>query len=118
MYWDSVISKYKEITIGVKNLIKWTPVIWADRDWDYHYFLKIMESKLTNMHKEFSTTDIYVGQEDDTKKMLEALTALREVIEEGYLLGAESWEEEVNLKQKYWDNYINILRSEIFKWWS
>lgn len=34
---------------GIKNLIKWFPVIWNDRDWDHMYLLKMLEFKFSNM---------------------------------------------------------------------
>lgn len=36
---------------GVGNVVRWTPVIWVDFDWDYSFLLKIMEYKLGRMAK-------------------------------------------------------------------
>lgn len=33
---------------GVKNLIKWFPIIWKDRDYDYSYTFAILKAKLNN----------------------------------------------------------------------
>ena len=40
----------REFIVGVKNLIKWFPVIWKNRDWD-HIFEVLIEE-----HKEIATT--------------------------------------------------------------
>ncbi len=34
---------------GIKNLIKWFPIIWRDSDWDYAYLLTIIAFKMENM---------------------------------------------------------------------
>ena len=28
---------------GIRNLINYFPIIWKDRDWDYHYTLDILD---------------------------------------------------------------------------
>ena len=38
--------KIKSFIISIKNLIKWFPIIWKDRDWDDHYIWEIMKNKL------------------------------------------------------------------------
>lgn len=36
---------------GVRNLIAWFPIIWRDRDWDYHYLLEMLAFKLRRISK-------------------------------------------------------------------
>ena len=49
-YWlyDLKHVPYK-IKSGFKNLFRWAPIIWRDRDFDYSYLLGIMKFKLQNM---------------------------------------------------------------------
>ena len=35
-----------DIKQGIKNIIKWFPIIWNDRDWDHNYIYTILKSKL------------------------------------------------------------------------
>ena len=37
-----------EFLTGCKNLIKWFPVIWRDRDWDNSFIYEIIKVKLNN----------------------------------------------------------------------
>lgn len=37
---------HKTFFRGIKNLIKWFPVIWKDRDWDDHYIFEVLKFKL------------------------------------------------------------------------
>lgn len=34
---------------GIRNIIRWTPIIWDDHDWDYHHLLAVMKFKLERM---------------------------------------------------------------------
>ena len=52
-----MIQKIRYFINSIKNLIKWFPIIWRDRDWDYAYIEDILLFKLNNMHKRFSNPD-------------------------------------------------------------
>lgn len=48
----SLIGDYiYSIKTGLTNLIKWTPTIWKDRDWDQWYLYEIFKKKLSHMEK-------------------------------------------------------------------
>lgn len=36
---------------GLKSIIRWLPVIWRDRDWDWCYLAKLIEVKCTRIAK-------------------------------------------------------------------
>ena len=38
-----------DIVLGIKNLIRWFPIIWNDRDWDWYHFAALMERKANQM---------------------------------------------------------------------
>ena len=42
---------FRRISIGLKNLWAWAPVIWNDRQWDWEYMLRIEKKKLDYMIK-------------------------------------------------------------------
>ncbi len=49
LWWDFDARYYhKDFIQGVKNLWKWFPVIWKDRDWDSHFIYEIIRVKLNN----------------------------------------------------------------------
>jgi hypothetical protein len=35
-----------DLPYGLRNLWRWLPIIWEDRDWDYVYLLRVMEAKM------------------------------------------------------------------------
>ena len=46
MFLRSIRYQWYDFRCGVKNLIKWFKIIWADRNWDHTYIYKIIEHKL------------------------------------------------------------------------
>lgn len=68
---------------SIKNLIKWLPIIWKDRDWDHAYVEDILLFKLNNMYKRFSNPDsTYVDWEtDSTSEALKALKLCIQILE-------------------------------------
>lgn len=52
LFWKFEYRYYPQnFTRGVKNLIKWAPVIWKDRDWDNTFFFEIIKFKISKMSK-------------------------------------------------------------------
>lgn len=49
LWWNFDARYYhKDFIQGVKNLWKWFPVIWRDRDWDTSFIYEIIKVKLNN----------------------------------------------------------------------
>lgn len=42
---------------SVRSCVRWFPIIWRDRDFDYHYLLTIMRKKLELMEEFFASED-------------------------------------------------------------
>ena len=60
---------FRDIKVGIKNLIIWFPVIWKDRWWD-HYFLYVMlHKKLSLMEHNLRNYGCHVRAEEDAKKI-------------------------------------------------
>lgn len=73
----------RKFYIGIKNLIFWFPIIWRDRDWDYHYLLKVMSHKLhkmENFHREIPD-DLSLNK---SNQILELAAILDRIIENDY----------------------------------
>lgn len=54
---------------GIKNLIKWFPVIWKDRNWDSDYIFSIIKHKLTTQSEYIEKRGIHVDALYDANKM-------------------------------------------------
>jgi len=51
-----------DIPRGIRNLTVWFPIIWRDRNFDQFYLYEIMEKKLEQMERCFSTNEIRLHQ--------------------------------------------------------
>ena len=73
------------IKYGIKNLVKWLPVIWKDRDWDQYYFYTMLHRKLKHM-EEFFASDraMALHSEKEAKKIRICVTLLDRIIKDEY----------------------------------
>jgi hypothetical protein len=70
---------FRNIKYGIKNLIKWTPIVWKDRDYDYQSLLEMMKFKLENMEDFFRRKGFAIDAEkraDEMKFCVELLDRL------------------------------------------
>ena len=50
LMWKYEIKYYpKQFILGIKNICKWFPVIWKDRDWDDSFLFEIIKFKISKM---------------------------------------------------------------------
>ena len=66
--WDAK-HFHRDVAQGVKNLWRWLPIIWKDRDWDDHYIFESLKFKLRNTAKYFEKQQRFVGWEKEVKYM-------------------------------------------------
>ena len=57
-WYKKPFRSFRNVLLNIKHVIKWIPIIWKDKEWDYSYFLDMAIFKLENMR------DFYHG--DDT----------------------------------------------------
>jgi hypothetical protein len=70
-WWLQDVKHYpKEFITGVKNLWKWFPTIWKDRDWDSHFIYEILKVKITNQSKYISSHNRYTMAKRDAEIMM------------------------------------------------
>ena len=66
---------------GIKNIIKWFPIIWRDRDFDWEFLANIMQFKMQNMSDYFKTADITEDSPQMAKELLICVEALKRMKE-------------------------------------
>ena len=70
LYWKFKYRYYPQNFVrGVKNLIKWGPIIWKDRDWDDSFLFEIIKFKISNMSESHGKTMAYVGSQRNVEIM-------------------------------------------------
>jgi hypothetical protein len=55
---------------GIKNLYRWFPIIWGDRDFDQGYLLTVMEKKLQFMEEFFKSDKAWCAGAKRTAKQI------------------------------------------------
>jgi hypothetical protein len=60
---------HKDFIEGVKNLIKWFPVIWKDRDWHVNFIYEIIKVKLKNQSEYIGGHDRHISAKRDAELM-------------------------------------------------
>ena len=81
---------------GVKNIIRWTPTMYHDRDWDGSYILKILQKKIEFQRKELINANRHMDIDRDNRDMTLALNLLERVKEEYYSLECmDYWDSEI-----------------------
>jgi hypothetical protein len=64
--WDAK-HIHRDIAQGFKNLWRWFPIVWKDRDWDDHFIFEALKFKLKNTANYFEEKQRFVGWEDEVK---------------------------------------------------
>ena len=73
-----------DITDGIRNVIRWTPVIWYDADFDWRYLARVMEYKLRRSAHLELTIGHHVGSQRDGRRMLVCAELLKRLQEDDY----------------------------------
>jgi hypothetical protein len=60
---------HKEFAQGVKNLWKWFPTIWKDRDWDHEFIYNLLAKKLEFQAEYVGKSGIHVDANRDAERM-------------------------------------------------
>lgn len=69
---------------GIKNLYRWFPIIWKDRDWDSYFIFEILISKLKNTAKYNDSINYYTNAKRDSQRMMTCVRLIERVQEDYY----------------------------------
>lgn len=96
-YWEIKYIPLRFKT-GIKNLWKWFPVIWKDRDYDHDFIFEILKFKLNNMANRFEQTNRFVDSTKQASK-IRTCTRLIQKIQDG------SYTDEMH---EYWETKMRV----------
>jgi len=75
---------FYNIKYGMKNIVKWLPVIWKDRDWDSYHIFKLLHFKLSNMEKLFRVHGNHVESSKDADDIKICINLLNRILKNEY----------------------------------
>lgn len=86
LFWEFEYRYYpRNFVRGIKNLIKWVPVIWKDRDWDDSFFFDILKFKISKMAESHGKNMPYVGSQRNVEIMNTIVRLIEKFQSEYYL---------------------------------
>lgn len=87
LWWKFEAQYYhKDFIRGVKNLVRWFPTIWKDRDWDTHFIWELMMKKLTFQANYIGKRDFHTNAKRDAEIIMTCVKLMQKVREEYYHL--------------------------------
>jgi hypothetical protein len=77
---------FRQLFTGFKNLWKWFPIIWKDRDWDDAFIFNVLKFKLQNTADELERAAFFVGYEHEVSRIRMCIKLINLIQEEYYEL--------------------------------
>ena len=94
--FDRLHWRIRYFLTGCRNLIKWAPTIYHDRDWDAHFILKMLQKKIEFQREELVNANRHMRIELYNRDMTLVLNLLERVREEYYNLECmDYWESDI-----------------------
>jgi hypothetical protein len=109
----------------IKNLIRWFPVIYKDRDWDHWFIYQILKTKLKYQSEHLRKHGYHDSSESDADRIDLCIRLIEKVQNEEYLdvaLRESQWtmqsmeaaEQKHNKARKL---LFKVLEQNIERWW-
>lgn len=108
---------FKNIKIGIKNLIKWFRIIWADRWWDFGFLYEIINFKLKDMEYNFNKFGLSESSNKKSIKMRICIDLIDKLIEDDYFEKYEDVEQALEERKKDTEKLFSLLANNIDSWW-
>jgi hypothetical protein len=116
-------NETRQFFIGVGNIIKWIPVLYKDRDWDFYFVYNILQKKLEFTEKSIRNSSLENGGMY-ANKIRTAIRLIEIVRDEKYLDDVLMEDDWTNIKKaiakqdKAKKLLFNYLHHYIEQWWS
>lgn len=69
---------------SIKNIFRWIPIIWRDRDWDHTFLYEILRFKLSNMEECLRNHSHYVNSEKDADRIKICVNLINRLMNDEY----------------------------------
>jgi hypothetical protein len=85
-FFEGIKDTPRNCLYGIRNLVTYAPMIWGDRDWDFAYFLSLVELKLTRMAELMEKHGHHLNSEKDAKRMRLCVSLCKRLRKDDYLI--------------------------------
>jgi hypothetical protein len=110
-------NRFRNIVLGIKNLVRWFGIIWGDRDWDWEFLAIMMKRKLEFMrdHGGFHTLE----EEDRTlEEILTTIKGLDYLISDVPGKGVQNYKEHEDMMKWAQQSVGEMIGKHMRKWWT
>lgn len=114
-FLPNIWSAIQDIYIGVSNIIRWSPVIFFDRDFDWEFLAHIMHYKLTRMSNLFEKEGYHLHVDRDVKQMRTCVALLKRMMDDKYDCGFNK--KDFNGSMRDSKQLGKILGRGFLAWW-
>lgn len=73
-----------DIPYGIRNLVRWFPVIWKDRNWDHQYIYEILHHKLNLQERHIRKHDVHVDAHKVARRIKLCVLLLKRLMKDDY----------------------------------
>jgi hypothetical protein len=110
----------------IRKVLRWIPILWRDRDWDYYFVYEILKQKLIDTERHVRKDSLHMFNEQDADSILKAIELIGKVQTEyhldKYLSEATEWtlegiEKATADHDKARQELFQHLNENIEKWW-
>ena len=118
--------KIKNKIRQIRKVLRWIPILWKDRDWDYYFIYEILKQKLIDTEAYIRKDGLHVFNEHDADNIKTAIEMIEKVQTEyhldKYMSEATEWTNEgINKATKDHNKakreLFKYLNNNIEKWW-
>lgn len=93
--WNNIGWKMRDMYRSIRNVIKWFPIIWKDRDWDDSFIFTILKFKLQNQAKYIGDQDRHTRAKRDAEIMRTCVRLIEKVQDEYYSMEYMDYEDRI-----------------------
>jgi hypothetical protein len=83
-FWRSLHWRIRYFLTGVKNIFRWIPTLYKDKDWDPWYIYNILQKKIEFQRQKIINANRHTEIDRDNRDMTIALNLLERVKEDFY----------------------------------
>lgn len=102
----------RDFVYGIRNIIKWFPLIWKDRPWDHVYIYDILSFKLKLQAEHIDKNGLHVGAERDAEIIMTCSKLAKKLADEYY----NDEPIEYEYVQRYFNKYSNTYKKVLKKY--
>lgn len=118
--------KIKNTIRKIRKIIRWIPILWNDRDWDYYFIYETLKQKLIDTETYVRKEGLHIFNNEEADSILKAIEMIEKVQTEyhldKYLSEAKEWDVDgidkaTNDHKQARQELFQYLNDNIEQWW-